>query len=140
MSTPLLDVTTNRRDTSVRGLPSGTRVFWRVRKRSMSTVGQWSMISSFTTAQPVSVFAQQPDIGSNTRVIIADNHVRVIDMLFNSATVKVYDLLGAKVASGSVDANDGVVATIRLEDLPRVVLVVVEADDGKRSQHVLLRP
>lgn len=140
MTVPLLDVTTARRDTIVMGLPPGTPVYWRVRKRSGASVGQWSTVSSFTTVQPVTVASDRHDILSDVHVDVQDGQLHVTGLGNQTASIDVYDLLGATVASARVEATETRVKGINATHLPRVILVVVASASGQRRHQLVMRP
>lgn len=140
MTAPLLDVTTARRDTIVKGLPSGTPVYWRVRKRSGASVGQWSTVSMFTTEQTVSVKNDRNDILSDVHVAVRDGQLHVTGLRNQTARIDVYDLLGATLASARVEGTDISVEGFNAAQLPRVFLVVVVSAGGERYHQLMMRP
>ncbi len=140
MTAPLLDATTARRDTIVKGLPSGTPVYWRVRKRSGASLGQWSTVSMFTTEQPVSVeYVRHNDL-RHVSIYVRDGQLHVTGLHSQTARIDVYDVLGAVVASGRLEATEDRVAHIHAARLPRIFLVVVSSASGQRFQQLVMRP
>ncbi len=135
MTAALLDVTTSRRDTVITGLPPATQIYWRVRKRTGTSTGQWSEPWTFTTKAPVSVTdTDHPSID----VRLVGNAIEVTSATTPLRGIKVFDLLGQLIGSALLEPG---LRSSRAElgTLPRIVIVVLQHGNGSVTQQLLVR-
>jgi hypothetical protein len=140
LSSPFIDVTTTRLDTTIRGLVPSTQYHWRVRKRTAAGPGAWSAIYTFTTAATVSVATDTRSMHNSINIRIDGDALHVADPNRECSTAQVFDLLGALIVTGEIDHATGIVRGVNINALPRVAVVCVGDENGMRHQQVMLRP
>jgi hypothetical protein len=140
LSSPFVDVTTTRLDTTIRGLAPSTQYHWRVRKRTAAGPGAWSAIYTFTTAATVSVATDTRSMHNSINIRIDGDALHVADPNRECSTAQVFDLLGALIVTGEIDHATGIVRGVNINALPRVAVVCVGDGNGVLYQQVILRP
>jgi len=136
MSAPFLDATNARRDTTLRILPVATDVYWRVRKRNISTVGLWSEPWTFRTVGLVDVPSDGQNPATHIDVQCVDGQIQVRSPQALVNMIKIYDLLGSCITSSWPDPSQD---THRVGGglLPRVVVVRVQTVNGSTHQRII---
>lgn len=135
MAAALLDVTTTRRDTVLTGLPPATQIYWRVRKRTGTSTGQWSEPWTFTTRAPVSITDTDQSL---IDVRLAGSAIEVTSTTTPLVGIKVFDLLGQLIGSATLEPGRRSSRT-DFGTLPRIVIVVLQHSNGNLTQQLLVR-
>lgn len=136
LSAPFIDGTTTRRDTTLDALPVATDVYWRVRKRTDSSIGVWSEPWTFRTVGLVDVARETDEPANDVDIQCVDGEIRVRSLHAHVSSVSVYDLLGRCIVSSMVDPSyDSHRVTAAV--LPRIVVVRVHTTNGSTRQRVL---